>query len=68
MLYSEQASQLDMVKRGPTSVNIDLELWKEIKKLAIDEGETATEFLEQALRDRVAKLRHQKERFKPSNK
>jgi hypothetical protein len=69
MLYSEQASQLtetEVAKRGPTSINIDLELWKEIKKLAIDEGETATEFLEQALRDRVAKLKHQKERFKPN--
>ena len=49
MLYSEQTSQLDVVKRGPTSINIDVELWKEIKELAIDEGESATEFLEKAL-------------------
>jgi hypothetical protein len=37
------------------SVNIDLELWKEVKKAAIDENITATEFLEEALRDRLAK-------------
>lgn len=67
MLYSEQTSELDVVKRGPTSVNIDLELWKEIKKLAIDEGETATEFLEKALRDRVAKIKREKEQFKPTS-
>jgi hypothetical protein len=54
-LYSEQASQLDMAKRGPTSINIDLELWKEVKKAAIDEGITATEFLEGALRVKLAK-------------
>jgi hypothetical protein len=58
MLYSEQASQLtDVAKRGPTSINIDLELWKEVKKAAIDEGITATEFLEEALRDRLTKAK-----------
>ena len=36
------------------SVNIDLELWKEVKKAAMDENITATEFLEEALRDRLA--------------
>ena len=36
-------------------VNIDLELWKEVKKAAIDENITVTEFLEEALRDRLAK-------------
>jgi hypothetical protein len=55
MLYSEQASQLDVAKRGPTSININLDLWKEVKKAAIDEGITATEFLEEALRDRLKK-------------
>jgi hypothetical protein len=58
MLYSKQASQLtDMAKRGPTSVNIDLELWKQVKKAAIDEGITATEFLEEALKDRLKKAK-----------
>jgi hypothetical protein len=60
MLYSEQTSELDVVKRGPTSVNIDLELWKEVKKAAIDEGITATEFLEAALKDRLAKAKAKK--------
>jgi hypothetical protein len=36
------------------SVNIDLELWKEVKEAAMDENITATEFLEEALRDRLA--------------
>ena len=57
MLYSEEASELDVAKRGPTSINIDLELWKEVKKAAIDEGITATEFLELALRDRLTKFK-----------
>ena len=42
-------------KRGPTSINIYQELWKEVKKAAIDLGITATEFLEQALREKLAK-------------
>lgn len=44
-----------MAKRGPTSINIDQELWKEVKKTAIDLGITATDFLEQALREKLAK-------------
>ena len=60
MLYSEQTSEQDVAKRGPTSVNIDLELWKQVKKAAIDEGVTATEFLEEALKDRLAKAKTKK--------
>ena len=60
MLYSEQTSELDVAKRGPTSVNIDLELWKQVKKAEIDEGVTATEFLEEALKDRLAKTKPKK--------
>ncbi|HEX7256952.1 MAG TPA: hypothetical protein VF242_02735 [Nitrososphaeraceae archaeon] len=42
--------------RGPTSINIDQELWKEVKKAAaIDLGITATDFLEQALREKLSK-------------
>ena len=44
-----------VTKRGPTSINIDQELWKEVKKVAIDLGITATDFLEQALREKLAK-------------
>ena len=63
MLYSKQASQLtdsDLTKRGPTSINVDLELWKSVRKAAIDEGITATEFLEEALKDRLAKTKGKK--------
>lgn len=37
------------------SVNIDLELWKKVKEAAIVENITLTEFLEEAIRDRLAK-------------
>ena len=57
MIYSEITSQMIVVKRGPTSINIDLELWKEVKKAAIDLGITATEFLEGALREKLAKIK-----------
>jgi hypothetical protein len=43
------------IKRDPTSLNIDSELWREVKKMAIDKGVTATEYLEQALREKLAK-------------
>ena len=33
-----------MVKRDPTSLNIDSELWREVKKMAIDNGVTARVF------------------------
>jgi hypothetical protein len=55
VINSEIEETLDMAKRGPTSINIDQELWKEVKKTAIDLGITATEFLEQALREKLAK-------------
>jgi hypothetical protein len=49
-------STLQMVKREPTSLNIDPELWREVRKTAIDMGITATEFFEQALREKLAKI------------
>ena len=56
MKNSEIVEDFDMVtKRGPTSINIDQELWKEVKKAAIDLGITATDFLEQALREKLGK-------------
>jgi hypothetical protein len=56
MINSEIVKEDDMVtKRGPTSINIDQELWKEVKKAAIDLGITATDYLEQALREKLAK-------------
>ena len=56
MINSEIVKEFDMTaKRGPTSINIDQELWKEVKKAAIDLGITATDFLEQAVREKLAK-------------
>lgn len=56
MINSEIVEDFDMAaKRGPTSINIDQELWKEVKKAAIDLGITATDFLEQALREKLGK-------------
>jgi hypothetical protein len=45
-----------MVKREPTSLNIDPDLWREVRKTAIDLGITATEFFEQALREKLARI------------
>jgi len=56
MINSEIVEDFDMVaKRGPTSINIDQELWKEVKKASIDLGITATDFLEQAIREKLGK-------------
>ena len=58
MINSEIVKDFDMTaKRGPTSINIDQELWKEVKKAAIDLGITATDFLEQALREKLGRAR-----------
>jgi hypothetical protein len=43
------------LKREPTSLNIDPELWREVRKMAIDKDITATEYFEQALREKLAK-------------
>ena len=51
------SATLQMVKREPTSLNIDPELWREVRKTAIDMGITATEFFEQALREKLAKVK-----------
>jgi Ribbon-helix-helix domain len=44
-----------VVKRTPTSIKIDEELWEEFKILAIRKKTTATELLEKAMRDLLAK-------------
>jgi hypothetical protein len=46
--------EVELVKRDPTSLNIDSELWREVKNMAIDKGVTA-EYLEQALREKLSK-------------
>ena len=51
MLHTKEVE----LKREPTSLNIDPELWREVRKMAIDKGITATEYFEQALREKLAK-------------
>lgn len=52
MLHTKAETDL---KREPTSMNIDPELWREVRKMAIDKGITATEYFEEALRVQLAK-------------
>lgn len=54
-----------MVKREPTSINVDPELWREVRKMAIDKGITATEYFEEALREKLAKDKMGKEKHRP---
>jgi hypothetical protein len=56
-MVGSSTSTLQLVKREPTSLNIDPELWREVRKTAIDMGITATEFFEQALREKLAKVK-----------
>lgn len=44
----------EMAKRVPTSINIDRDLWDELKILAIREKTTATDLLDVAIRDLLA--------------
>lgn len=55
MINTNLVENVIMVKREPTSINVDPELWKEVKKAAIDLGITATEFFEQALKEKLHK-------------
>ena len=45
------------IKRNPTSLNLDETLWDTIKILAIKEKRTATEIVEESLRNYIAKER-----------
>jgi hypothetical protein len=55
MIYTEIVEP--ELKREQTSLNIDPELWREVRKMAIDKGLTATAYFEQALREKLAKDR-----------
>jgi hypothetical protein len=44
-------------KRESTSINIDPELWREVRKTAIDMDISATDFFEQALREKLAAVK-----------
>jgi hypothetical protein len=55
MINTDTEENVIMVKREPTSINIDPDLWKQVKKAAIDQDITATEFFEQALKEKLAR-------------
>jgi predicted transcriptional regulator len=55
MGMSRSTTIAEMVKRTPTSIKIDEELWEQFKILAIRKKTTATELLEKAMRDLLAK-------------
>lgn len=44
-----------MVKREPTSINVDPELWRDAKIEAIKRGITVTDLFEQSLRKEIGK-------------
>jgi hypothetical protein len=48
------------MKSDSRAVNIDFELWKKAEVLAIDEGITITEFIEDAIREKIDKDAAQK--------
>lgn len=44
-------------KQTVTSLRIDTDLWKEVKKAAIDNNLSLGEFIDRALRDKLQKLK-----------
>ena len=46
----------DMGKKKPTSLNIDEDLWVEVRIAAMRNQITATEFVESALKEKLAKV------------
>jgi hypothetical protein len=49
-----------IMKREPTSINIDPELWREVRHAALDLDMSATDFFEQALRNELTRVRKEK--------
>ena len=50
----------DPTERESTSINIDPELWREVRKTAIDMGISAKDFFEQVLKEKLAKVKSKK--------
>jgi hypothetical protein len=46
----------DMGKKKPTSLNIDEDLWVDVRIAAMRNQMTATEFVESALKEKLAKI------------
>jgi uncharacterized protein YbcI len=51
-----EVEQEEMGKRKPTSLNIDEDLWVEVRIAAMRNQMTATEFVENALKEKLAKV------------
>lgn len=60
-------TDIKTTKRTPTSININEDLWYELRTQALREKTTATELLEEAVRDLLAKKAIAKE-GKPGKK
>jgi len=58
LLYSSIQIMVYMVKREPTSINVDPELWKDAKIEAIKRGITVTDLFEQSLRKEIKGANH----------
>lgn len=58
----------EMSRRVPTSMNVDRDLWDELKILAIREKTTATDLLEVAIRDLLARRSHNNNNNNNNNK
>jgi predicted DNA-binding ribbon-helix-helix protein len=52
-----KAIKIDEPERKQTGVKLDLELWREFKSIAVRRGSTATELLEEAMRDYLKKVK-----------
>jgi hypothetical protein len=56
------STEITEMGREKTSINIDQELWREIRKTAIDLDMSATDFIEQAARKELARAKKEKNR------
>jgi hypothetical protein len=50
-------TEITDMKREPTSINVDPELWREVKHAVIDLDMNITEFFDQALRNELARVK-----------
>ena len=52
----EKTTPLATTRRGPTSMFIDRILWIKVRRVALDLGITATEFVEEALKEKLVEV------------
>lgn len=48
-----------VMKREPTSINVDPELWREVKHAAIDQGEAVSDLFDRALRNELTRIKRE---------